>query len=390
MSMEMNRKLRLERLTILVLLFSMALWLLAPVAAADEIAVSTDGTDVVVSRNSNLHYINGIGMLHSPATSWLYENENGGVTLVQYVSKTAGVTVAEYDSELDFMNVRSIPVPNLTQWGGFYAGETYNFLVYAVDSAVIHVDQYTKDWIYVSSCNRTLSNTKSFITNDLDITEGNGSLFIVTNHYMDSGHMANMRLQINESTMAVTVEQTGTATYNGYCSHSYVPETVWADGILYALDRCDSIPGLGIYVSSYNGSLSQGITMGNIRSMAFNDWGNLGSCIPAGKGVLTAYNYAPGSASHTSTNIFLNYYCSADKSNIVSQTVQVTSTGGAGTPFVAAVTDTYGYVLWNPDIRSSAAAGDTLFYARYDRSDDLTVGEVQSAEENALSDCDPI
>ena len=359
---------------------------LTPAAAEGEIPVSTDQAEMRLTGNQGLHYVSGNGMRHSPPTSFLYANEKGGVTLVQFISSGAGVTVAEYDGDLQFVSVRSVPVEGLTQWGGFCAGEEYNYLVYAVDKAVVRVDQYSKDWTLVNHLVHTIGNTKSFIDNDMDLAVGGGSLFIVTNHTMSGGHQANLRLQVSESGLAVMAEQSGEANYNGYCSHSYVPETVWADGILYTLDRCDSFPGKAVYVCAYNGSLASGMTMQSIREMAFNDWGNIGSAAASGRAVVTAYNYAPNSDNNTSTNVFLNRF----EAGGGSQTIQVTYTGGAGTPYAAAVDDSFGYVLWNTDSYSRMPPRDTLFYAPYFTGSSLTVGAVQTAEENWLSDCEPI
>lgn len=357
-------------------------------AAEGEIPVSTDQAEMRLTGNRGLHYINGNGMVHSPPTSFLYANGKGGVTLVQFISAGDGVTVAEYDSDLQFVSFRSVPVEGLTDWGGFCAGEDYNYVVYAVDKAVIRVDQYDKEWNPVNHLVHTFGNTRSFIDNDMDLAVGGGSLFIVTNHIMSSGHQANLRLQVSESGLAVMAEQSGTATYNGYCSHSYEPETVWADGILYTLDRCDSFPGSAIYVCAYSGSLNLGMTMQGIKGMTFGDWGNIGSAAAAGRSLITAYNYAPsGQGNNLNTDVFLNRFTGEDGG---SQTVQVTYTGGAGTPYAAAVDDSFGYVLWNTDIRSDMAPRDTLFYAPYFAGSSLTVGAVRTAEGNDLSDCEPI
>ncbi len=359
-------------------------------AAEGEIPVSTDQAEMRLTGNRGFHYINGNGMGHSPPTSFLYANGKGGVTLVQFISAGDGVTVAEYDSDLQFVSFRSVPVEGLTDWGGFCAGEDYNYVVYAVDKAVIRVDQYDKEWNPVNHLVHTFGNTRSFISNDMDLAVGGGSLFIVTNHIMSdgaaSGHEANLRLQVDESTLRVTAEHSGVGDYDGYCSHSFVPETLWAGGILYTLDRCDAFPGAGIYLCAFDGSLNRGLSMQGIKAMAFRDWGNIGSAAAAGQALITAYNYADGDDHYTNTDVFLNRF----EPGGGSQTVQVSYSGGAGTPYAAAVDDSFGYVLWNTDIRSDMAPVDTLFYAPYYVGDSLTVGEVRTAEGNFLSDCDPI
>lgn len=357
-----------------------------PSGAAD-ISVSTDINDMKLSGNAMGNYVRGNGMGHSPASSFLYANEDGGVTLVQYYSSSVGVTVAEFDGDLNFLNTRTIPVEGLKKWGGFYAGSAYNYLVYSTGSDTLRIDQYSKDWTRTATRTYTLGNTNSLIHNDLDITEGGGSLFLVSNHYMTSGHQANFRLQVDAITLSLEAEQTGTATYDGYCSHSYVPEVVYSGGTLYAFDRCDSFPGTAIYMSVFGGSLYSGLYMRSVTSMRFNDWGSQGNAIPAGNnGVLTAYTFANWNQENTATNVYL-YYASPSSYS----TKQVSYSGGAGTPYVASVTDTYGYVLWNPDLYDRTQESDTLYCAAYTlNSGSVTVGAARKIPGHHLSDCEPI
>ena len=346
---------------------------------------STNYADMKVYYNESAHYIYGNGMAHSPRKSFLYANEAGGLTLVQYNQNSQCLTVADFNQNFKFISVQSISLPDCSKWGGFYSGNDYNFVIYGVDSRSICIEKYSKDWDLLLTNTYGLGNTNSFISNDLDITAGNGSLFIVTNHTMTNGHQANLRLQISEENLSIRVEQSGSADYDGYCSHSYVPEVVWASGYLYTLDRCDSFPSSGLLVSSFGGTLNSGINMRSIKSMTFRDWGNLGNSVASDRSVLSAYNFALGDDDNTATDIYLNCY----QVNSRNETVRVTSSGGAGTPYVAALTDTTGYVLWNTDVYISSSK-DTLFFAPYTVGYTLSVGEVQEAGGHYLSDCEPI
>lgn len=85
-----------------------------------------------------------------PVTSYLYENEDGGLTRVEYVNQL--VVVEDYDSSFALQSSRTVPA-ELPIWGGFFAGEAYNFLVFGQENysqddnaEVIRVVKYSKDW----------------------------------------------------------------------------------------------------------------------------------------------------------------------------------------------------------------------------------------------------
>ena len=99
----------------------------------------------------------------SPVTSYLYENESGGLTRVEY---TGGQVVVEnYDASFAFLDGRTIQ-PELLIWGGFFAGESYNFLVFGQSNAaesdsaeVIRVVKYDKDWNRLGAASLKGANT---------------------------------------------------------------------------------------------------------------------------------------------------------------------------------------------------------------------------------------
>ena len=353
-------------------------------ASAEEIAVSTDQGEMNLLRNQGMHYVRGIGMKAQPPQSFLYENESGGLTLVEFVSKEKGVTVAEFDSDLNFLNTRTLPTPDCYGWAGFCAGEKYNFVIYCISKATFCFDQYSKDWQLLKRQTYTPGNTSSVVDSGFDVAEGGGSLYIVTNHYMSVGHQANMRLQLDPETLAVKVEQSGVDTYDGYVSHSYVPEVVCAGGTVYTFDRVDSIPGPGLFVTSFGGGLGKG-SMETVYPMGRVDWGNLGNVIPVGSTYLAAFNYAP-SEGINSDNTVTDAYLS-----LGGTTTRVTTTGQVGTPYVAKIDDTTGFIMWNPDLYNTVDPQDDLYYAKYTISGGtVTVGEVRLAPGHYLSDCEPI
>ena len=84
----------------------------------------------------------------STVNSYLYENPQGGLTRVEY---TGGqIVVEDYDSAFQFQSGRTIPM-ELTTWGGFFAGQDYNFFVFGQNNPrqddsveVIRVVKYSR------------------------------------------------------------------------------------------------------------------------------------------------------------------------------------------------------------------------------------------------------
>ena len=361
-----------------------------------------DFTDMVLEGNAMGNYVRGNGSAHNPAQSFLYANEDGGVSVVQH-RRGGTVTVADFDAELNFLRTRNVALlgryGTYNGWGAFYAGEKYNYMIFLdsndLDEDVLRIDCYTKDWSQWDGVRipTYYIPARGLISNDLDVTESDGSLYIVSNYTLSSsiaehnGHEANFRVQLNAETLAVEAVHSGVNSYDGYASHSFMPEVAANNGVIYTFDRSDKYPGSGIFMTAFQGGLhSTGLKNRLLRSMTVNDWGSQGNAIPAGDGVLTAYTYAPNSVSNTATNVYLYY---ADPSGAQSS-LAVTQNGGAGTPYVAAVDKNTGFVLWNPD-RFSDETLHNLYYAAYTVSDSgVSVGRVNMAEGHYLSDCEPI
>ena len=366
----------------------------------------TDGAglaDLRLTGNAGGNYVRGNGSAHSPARSFLYENEEGGVSVVQVQLNTGSVTVADFDEDLNFLRTRNVSVKGrysrFNEWGAFYAGEKYNYMIFLeyddLSNDVLRIDCYTKDWTkWDGMTYRDVISARDIIANDLDVTESDGSLVIVSNYTIQSyipeenGHEANFRIQVDSETLALQSVHRGVAAFDGYASHSFVPEVAANNGVIYAFDRADGIPGNGIFLSAFQGSLSSTRWRNRmVQGMTFRDWGSQGNAIAAGDGVLTAYTYAPGSQENTTTNVYL-YYAAGDGSE---GRTQVNYDGGAGTPYVAAVTENAGFVLWNPDPWVRDVAEDTLYYAAYTiNGSSVTAGGVNRAEGHYLSDCEPI
>lgn len=114
--------------------------------------------------------------------SYLYENPSGGLTRVEYIAGSAEsrkdsggnaywaypngkIIVEDYDSTFRFQTGRTVPM-ELTYWGGFFAGEDYNYILFGdpnyvqSDSAeVVRVVKYSKDWQRLGQASISAINT---------------------------------------------------------------------------------------------------------------------------------------------------------------------------------------------------------------------------------------
>ncbi len=113
-----------------------------------SVPASAAGETPAVSSNINAQDYTTYG---KPVNSYLFENEDGGLTRVEYINGTicgGGLLLFLPASH----HSRTIPM-ELSIWGGFFAGKDYNFFVFGQENPsesnsteVIRVVKYSKDW----------------------------------------------------------------------------------------------------------------------------------------------------------------------------------------------------------------------------------------------------
>ena len=176
-------------------------------ALLDKVGIPSDSgaasSQPLYSSNAGAqNYLGYAGQWAQPVKSHLYENAVGGVTRVEYYGDT--VIVEDYDSSYRFLSRKEIPL-ELPIWGGFFAGENANFLIFGKenpsqsDSAeVIRVVKYSKDWQRQGSYSLNGANTTvPFDAGSVRCTELNGDLYVRTCHEMytskdGKNHQSNM------------------------------------------------------------------------------------------------------------------------------------------------------------------------------------------------------
>ena len=82
--------------------------------------------------------------------SYLYSRRDGGYTRVESLGDKIAVEV--YDKDFQLLTSDTVPM-ELSIFGGFYAGDGYNFLIFGQENPeesnqkeVIRVVKYSKDW----------------------------------------------------------------------------------------------------------------------------------------------------------------------------------------------------------------------------------------------------
>ena len=102
------------------------------------------------AKTSNIHKQDYTSYAASTVKSYLYANDSGGLTRVEYDGKS--VIVEDYDSSFQMTGSRTVPT-ELSLWGGFYAGKDANYLIFGQNNPqqsnsteVIRVVKYSKDW----------------------------------------------------------------------------------------------------------------------------------------------------------------------------------------------------------------------------------------------------
>lgn len=222
-----------------------------PAAEAEpgKLYYSKKATEGAVSNNVQ---INGYdGSYHaSPMYSYLYEwNEN--LYRLEYID--GKIILEKYDPNLKFLGNGEIK-PELPIFGGFFAGEEYNFIVYgdmnlseSNNKEVIRVVKYTKGMKRVSA--KSIYGCNTYIPFDAGcprMDERDGILYIHTSHEMYRSsdgyhHQANMDLYIRISDMSTVYSNYNVSNPSmGYMSHSFNQFIKVNENGIYTVDHGDA------------------------------------------------------------------------------------------------------------------------------------------------------
>ena len=360
----------------------------------------------------------------SPSRAYLYNRPDGGFTRVEYaIVKTddafikdeseGWIVVEEYSPSFAFQ--RKILIPQdadaFPAFGGFYAGENYNYLILGAnnpqetaDKEVVRIYKYTKDWKEAGYASVDGGNTREpFTWGSLDCTEHNGYLYIRTGHriwahtYPDGySHQCCWTIIVRESDMTTTWQ--GELCFTGHENNVYV--LVDQKGRFVMFDHSDGNPRAGLLqrvdAVGSDGRFSK--TSG--ESVEFPEWGGnedeldqitgacLGGLVETNAGYVTAYSWdGKGSTASDPRNIYVGFVSEDMKSKPVIR--KIPTQGYASAPMLVSTGLDGGYVLWmdisgKPDWTDSSKW--QFHYARYNEKGEL--GPVMTADA-LLSDCQP-
>lgn len=392
-------------------------------------AAHAAGTAPVATKNLNAQHYDTFGRT---MRSYLYENAMGGLTRVESWYDTAAgwsIVVEDYDALFRLQSSRALPM-ELPVWGGFFAGENYNFVIFGQENKeendnkeVVRVVKYSKDWQRLGSASLRGANTViPFDAGSVRCAECGGYLYVRTAHEMytskdGKNHQASMMLLVREGDMAITdtSHKVGGAAYVSHSFNQFV--LIDREERIVTLDHGDAYPrsivlqqliaGAGQdtfteekYVMTASGpGWEQGyITCEDRQEIqafpgptgANNTGCSVGGFAETADGYAAAYVYDGMGKSLYPRDIYFGFV----GKDFRVKTTRLTTGADAVTPQLAPTGLDGGYILWNQkEIRYTPQGGsypelsDTLYYARYDA--DGTVGPVRTATA-PLSDCAPI
>ena len=332
--------------------------------------------------------------------------------------------VAEtYDSNFQLISSVDLDM-ELDLWGGFYAGEDYNFVIFGQENPseddnaeVIRVVKYDKDWNRLGQASlRGANTTIPFDAGSVRCDEYNGYLYVRTSHEMyQSGdglnHQANLTFSVRESDMTITDGYHGVVSNRGYVSHSF-NQFILVDGQgrLVALDHGDAYPARGALLSRYDNEAGSDTFATGCQTFAVTTWSggvgenttgaNVTDLAETSSGYLVAYSSTgKGSAStigQDPMNIFLSYTSKDDISSNGTTVRQLTSWPSdsdlyGSQPVLVPTGPDGGYILWQ--LAEKWDNGyyynkESIQYATY--SADGTVSNIKTADGVQMSRCHPI
>lgn len=211
--------------------------------AAAPIPVHTD----------NVGSHNYTGAWAKPVYSYLLESGSGTITRLEYTGSQ--IALETYDTAGQLLEQQFLE-PELSLFGGFYAGTEYNFFVFGQPNAqeedgreVLRVVRYTKDWKRLDAVGLCGANTTvPFSAGSLCMVQYGDMLYIRTSHQMyrtsdGQCHQANLSLAVQISTMTITDQHDQISDYGfGYVSHSLNQFLTLRGSTLVAADHGDAYP----------------------------------------------------------------------------------------------------------------------------------------------------
>lgn len=386
--------------------------------------------EALAPAESDNRFDNNYGNYAQTIDSYLYENSSGGLTRVDYAGTAGEVVVEDYSPQFQLLERRTIPA-ELPVWGGFFAGEQYNFLIFGQQNLsesdhaeVVRVVKYDKAWTRLEQASVYGGNTQMpFSAGSLRCAEAGGILYIHTSHTMyrsDDGknHQSNMNIVVREQDMQVMEMDSGVGGYTGYVSHSF-NQFIMAtrDGDIVTLDHGDGYPRSFILYRFFDQAGESTFAHSGLDSFGYvkfqefpgeigqNDTGaQVGGLVETSTGYLAAYIFAEQPLdpqqlylAYIPKDGFRRANSGQNHNTTLRQLTNCTSYSDAEIPSCPVLVSTGpsgGYLLWNVTQHvlygslSNEQPNKGFRYATY--SANGTIGQIHSVQGPELSDCQPI
>lgn len=404
-----------------VLSFLLSCTLMASLIAAPSAAALGSDQAPAPAVTTNINGQDYAARWATTVKSYLFENDNSGLTRVEYIPSGNKVIIEDYSSSYKLLSSRTIPL-ELSVWGGFFKGKDSYYIVCGQENneednnkEVIRIIRYSKDWTRLGSCGLFGANTiVPFFSGAVRFAEHDGLLYIRTAHKMyankndGKNHQANMSLIVREKDMKITdtaceVKFTG-AEYVSHSMNQFI--LIDQNDNIVALDHGDAYPRslvLSIFpvkagAESFGTNAPEEIDLLDIPGATGDNTtgASVGGFAETRNAYVTAYAYDGSGTTDLASKRSVYLGVVSKDSHKVSNTKL--SEPGVTNPVLAPAGLDGGYVLWtaasdvNYDYKYESTAhtlsvSSNVNYVKYDASG--TIGQVKTAA-GALSDCAPV
>ncbi len=231
-------------------------------------SVSVNASAASPEETQNVHHQDYYGSA-DPVQSYLIRNKNGTFTRVEYTMSRYSLIVETYGSDLKTLKSQKFVKLPPSEFGGFYAGKKYNFVVvgfsnYSCDDSkeVFRIIKYSKDFKKLGSDSIYGGNTSEpFEGGSLRMAEYGDHIYVKTCHTMYPSsrdglrHQANLYFCYDQSSDRITDSQYKVSNISkGYVSHSFNQFITLDDGgHIVGADQGDAYPR-ALVLTRFDGS----------------------------------------------------------------------------------------------------------------------------------------
>lgn len=347
--------------------------------------------------------------------SYLFKEEGDLCILETQYGEPGLVFIERFDPSWELKESITLTYDPSLQWGGFYCGEKYNFIIVGqanheedVNKMVIRTIKYDKKWNEIGSVDLNGANTYCpFASGSLRCAEKDGYLYVLTCHqqYKDTlgvNHQSNMMFSVNEEEM--TMPYTGYIYQFGYVSHSFDQYILVNDkGQLVTVDLGDGCPRAIQFCIL---DIEDGVVVRQDEKIAFPFEGkvgdnatgaNTGGIEETSKGYVLAFNHEDSNGlQDMPRNIYIEFaskYATENPTEFSGTRICYSPNGNirTTTPIMVSLgIDEGGYVFWeeyDADKDSRSDEEKRVCYIKYDNEGAFS--DIYTFK-GSLSDCKPI